>query len=102
MKIDRDRFLPQRLRVGDGRIRADEDRLAGDGGTQIDDTPADGGIVRAPDLPPLAGVEGGRGLFFKRCMPPEGIDLQRIGFRRTVGSPLPSSQELYLDAFGGK
>src|SRR5262245_58405535 len=58
MKIDRDSFLSQGLRMGDRRIWTDEDRLTCDGSAEIDDTPADSGIVRASDLAPFAGVEG--------------------------------------------
>src|SRR5215813_3460653 len=50
MKIDRDSFLSQGLGMGDRRIWTDEDRLAGDSGTEIDDTPTDSGVMRAPDL----------------------------------------------------
>ena len=88
--------------MGDGRIGADKDALTRDGGAQIDDAPTDGGVVRAPDLAPLAGVEGCRGLFFKRGMPPEGIHLRRIGLRGTVRGPLPGPEELDLDAFYGE
>src|SRR5712692_7961395 len=102
MKIDGDRFLPQRLRMGQGRIWADEDALTRDGGAQIDDAPADGGVVRAPDLAPLAGVEGRCGPFFKRGMPPEGIDLRWIGLRGAIRGPLPGPEELHLDAFCGE
>ena len=94
MKIDRDGFLSQGLRMGDRRIWTDEDRLARDGSSEIDDTPTDGGVVRAPDLTPFAGVEGCRGLFFKRGMPPKGIHLHRIRFRRAVRGPLSSPEKL--------
>src|SRR5262245_1081993 len=102
MKIDRDSFLSQGLRMRDRRIWTDNDRLARDGSAEIDDTPTDGGVVRAPDLAPLARIEGGRGLFFKRCMPPERIYLHWIGFRRAVRGPLPRPEKLYLDAFCGE
>src|SRR4030095_4078659 len=102
MKIDRDSFLSQGLRMRDRRIWTDEDCLARDGSAEIDDTPTDGGVVRAPDRAPFARVEGRRGLFFKRRMPPEGIYLHRIGLRRAVRGPLPSPEKLYLDAFCGK
>src|SRR5262245_63987432 len=88
--------------MGDRGIWTDEDRLACDGSTEIDDASADGGVMRAPDLSPFARVEGGRGLFFKRGMPPKGIHLQRIGFRRAVRGPLPRPEKLYLDAFCGE
>src|SRR6266540_1506524 len=88
--------------MGDGRTGADKDALTRDGGAQIDDAPADGGVVRAPDLAPLAGVERCRGLFFKRGMPPEGIHLRRIGLRGAVRSALPGPEELDLDAFCGE
>jgi hypothetical protein len=41
-------------------------------------------------------------LFFKRGMPPKGIHLHRIGFRRAVRGPLSSPEKLYLDAFCGE
>src|SRR5215475_10393091 len=102
MKIDRDGFLSQGLWMRERRIWTDEDRLARDGSAEIDNTPTDGGVVRAPDLTPFARVEGCRGLFFKWGMPPKGIYLQRIGLRRAVRSPLPSPEKLYLDAFCGE
>src|SRR5262245_28841467 len=102
MKIDRDSFLSQGLWMRDRRIWTDNDRLARDGSAEIDDTPTDGGVMRAPDLAPFTGVEGCRGLFFKRGMPPEGIHLHRIGFRRAVRGPLPCPEKLYLDAFCSK
>src|SRR4029434_8106651 len=95
MKIDRDGFLSQGLWMRDRRIWMDKDRLARDGSAKIDNTPTDGGVVRAPDLAPFARVEGCRGLFFKRGMPPEGIYLHWIGLRRAVRGPLPSPQKLY-------
>src|SRR5215468_7662938 len=99
MKIDRDSFLSQGLRMGDRRIWTDNDRLTRDGSAEIDDTSTNGGVVRAPDLAPFTRVEGCRGLFFKWCMPPKGIHLHRIGFRRAVCGPLPRPKKLYLDAF---
>src|SRR4030095_7659344 len=102
MKIDRDSFLSQGLRMRDRRIWTDEDCLARDGSAEIDDTPTDGGVVRAPDRAPFARVEGRRGLFFKRRMPPEGIYLHRIGLRRGGRGPFPGPGELLPRAFSGK
>src|SRR4029450_3664092 len=101
MKIDRAGFLSQGLWMRDRRIWTDEDRLARDGSAEIDNTPTDSGVVRASDLAPFARVEGCRGLFFKRGMPPEGIYLHRIGFRRAVRGPLPRPEKIYLDALCG-
>jgi hypothetical protein len=50
-------------------------------------------------LPPLTGIEGGGGSLFEWCMPPEGIDLLRIGLWRAPGVPLARPQELHLDVF---
>src|SRR2546425_10842015 len=93
MKIDGDRFLPQRLRMGEGRVWADEDGLTGDGGAPIDAAPASGRVARAPALAPRAGVDRWPGLFFTRGMPPGGLDLRPSVVRGADGDPLPGPQE---------
>src|SRR5688500_12404567 len=102
MKIDRNGFVPQCLWVGNGRVRPDENSLTGDGGPQLDDSAPDFTHLGAMDLTPLTGVERGSSSFFKRRMPPEGVDLPWVGLRRPRRVPLPRPQKLYLDVLLGK
>src|ERR687885_199585 len=88
--------------MSEGRIRAHKDRLTCDGRTQLDDAPPDRGVRRAANLAPLTRVEGRRGLFFKRGMPPEGVHLGGIGFWGALRIPVPGPEELDLDVFCSK
>ena len=102
MKIHRNGFLPQRLRVSDGRIRADEDRLTGDGGSEI--------MIRPPTV-----VSCERRIWPHSQALKEAVACSSKGACRQKGFTCSGSasggrsaadcrgpQKLDLDAFGGK